>query len=675
MYSSLLFLIIFSDSIYLTEFGRIFFAMLLGIGQLTFSLSQIFPRWEKRSPMWFTITSNLPGTVLIFLTIFTDFIINKTEVNNNLVLVTYGKLFPLYLSMFGVYFLGCYFTLLFKSKSLENESFRVQLFHFIMGINFGSLIFLILSVILPIFYNNDNYRNIGVSISGISLLVVSNYAVSDERLVNFNKFYLRILFWLAIFTFLFVPVFFGLEFGTKYTFYGYKIPSVLSTLFLIIYLSLFYKYGKPQVEWLFKRNFLEFRKNFNKFLQGITSLSFFDNEKAFSEDLFTRAIDGLVKKFGVSWVSLYLYNAKKGEYSYSHGFGETDKSEQIDIENNLIENLQEYHHFLEKSMIFTDDSLSEYRESLLKFFKQNDIQVILPLFNNVNEIIGILLLGRQKNNKPYSIDFLSLLELYRIEFGISISNAILMHEEKATQIINHDKMFVSSIKKRIIPKALNNIDGIRLSSFYLNNSEHGGDYFDSIIINPEHLGVILTNASDSGVDSGILLLEMFSILNTQKGKDINPDRLLNTLNRIIYTSSFSDKYANAFYFIYSSSLREIRYSNSSYNPLIIFDKQKEKFKELDVKGIPLGIDRNSIYKSQSIKVSSDEIGFIYSKGITSALNKNGENYSIGRIKDIIRLNRNDAPAVLSRKIYVDFKSFTENIKNVNDASLIIFKIQ
>ena len=146
------------------------------------------------------------------------------------------------------------------------------------------------------------------------------------------------------------------------------------------------------------------------------------------------------------------------------------------------------------------------------------------------------------------------------------------------------------------------------------------------------------------------------------------------MNRVILSSRFSDKYAQAFYLIYSSSSGILRYSNAAYNPVILFDTDKMMFQELDTDGIPIGIDRDFSYKSQIIRVMPNSLGILYSNGITNAINNAGDNYTTERIKGILKKNKNDTPAILIRKIYADFKDFVTDTELPNDASLIIFRI-
>jgi sigma-B regulation protein RsbU (phosphoserine phosphatase) len=96
--------------------------------------------------------------------------------------------------------------------------------------------------------------------------------------------------------------------------------------------------------------------------------------------------------------------------------------------------------------------------------------------------------------------------------------------------------------------------------------------------------------------------------------------------------------------------------------------------EFDTKGIPIGIDRNFNYETKNIELPSGSIGFVYSDGLTSAINGEGNTYQLGRVKDILRAAPDDTAAILTRKIFDDFSEFTGSNKHSSDVSGIVFKI-
>ncbi len=671
--SSMLFLLIRSDFPHLTLVGRISFSLLIITTELLFHLAQISPRWEKRSPAWLIVLPILAGAAISLLTLFSDLIIYEVTFKGRLQ-YTLGKLFIVYAAFLVLLILGSFIILLHKTRIMENESFKYQLQYLYHGINISLIIIFVAVFLLPLVFDISEYRNIGLIISGMIVISGINYAVIDERVIDFKQYYLKILYWFIIVTFLTVPVFLLLHYKSIFAISVKQIPAVIIALFIFIYLFLFFRIVKPYIEKQFRKEYLNLERNVNEFFEELTQTTDTKEDEQYWDKFFSNTIEKLETRFGISRASFYLYNSTSKEFLYSYSVGDKIKLTNIDETNELIVALKTYHGILTRSMLFTEDQFSNYKEPLLKIFNEADIQAILPFFNYDKEMIGLLFTGPLKNNKPYSYTLLSVLELYRIQFELTLANAILLEEVKVTQIAKHDKIVIKSIMKNVKPKKLKQINGIRMSSLYIDNSEYGGDYFDSVLISPQELCIFIADTLDFGVESAMIALELYTVLHTQPEKYHLPEQILNTMNWVIATSRFSEKYAQAFSCIFASSSQELIFSSAAFNPLIFFDYTSELFSELDTKGVPIGIERNFSYKSQSIKTSSNSIGILYSDGFNSAFNENGEAYSLGRIKDMIRLNKDESPAVLTRTIYTDFKNFVKGTKLIDDISLIVFKI-
>jgi len=146
------------------------------------------------------------------------------------------------------------------------------------------------------------------------------------------------------------------------------------------------------------------------------------------------------------------------------------------------------------------------------------------------------------------------------------------------------------------------------------------------------------------------------------------------MNWVVSTSQYSEMYANANCIVFHAPTREIRYVNAAFSPLILFDGQKDNYIELDTKGVPLGIERDFIYESRTYKAGSSTIGFLYSNGFNTAINAEGVSYAVGRIKDIIRINKEESPAILVRKIVSDLRNFVDDRPIPEDVSLVVFRL-
>ncbi|MDY6968057.1 MAG: PP2C family protein-serine/threonine phosphatase [Spirochaetota bacterium] len=617
--------------------------------------------------------SSIPGIITIFITAFTDKVIIKASYHNNLI-YTFGSLFPLFLSMFGIYLIGAFLILLYKSISIENESFRYNIVYMIVGFIASSVSFILLSIVYPFVLNIHTYSNIGISLFLIIILLISNKAFSSERPIDFIHFYIILLYRSLLAVIIFVPVYIMLEYSKKLPYINPTIYEVGNSLILFLFLFLFFRFVRPYLKNLFFYDNRKMEEYYNATYKEIAKISEIDYTDNQIDSMFNLAINALQFRFNISEVTFFLYNSHENTYSYSYGFGRMPV-EDISEDSELIQFLKQHPSLVEKSMFYTDDKLQKYKQSILDIFNQKNIFVILPLFNREDELIALFLLGRQYKGKPYYDKLLSFLDIYRIHFEVALENSIILKEIKASQTLHHDKIVMDVVKKKIIPKKLTQVKGIRLSSFFQNNSELGIDFFDSLIIGRDKLGIFMTCIGNNGIDSATFALEIYSILHSKAIRYDSPELLLNNMNRVITSSRFSKIYAPAIFVVYSTLSGELRYSSAAFNPLLLFDTEKNSIQELDTEGIPIGIDSNFYYKFQSIRIQPNSIGIIYSNGITSAINKDGKNYSTERIIDLLKKNKNDSSAILVRKIYDDYKNFTESSELIDDSSLIVFRTE
>ena len=674
LYSLALLIMLFHNEQLVTGLFKAFLSTGMLLVQLSFHLSQGYPRWEKKLPTWFVLLSFVPGFAVVIATMFTDYIVTKVDAGEVLQ-YTPGQYAYYYLLVMGLYALGFALITLIKAGRLENLSFRKQMYYLLAGYALCVTVVVITVHILPSYYDIVQFRGTGITATVLMFTVIFNYAVFEDRTIDFRRFYQKKIIWAIVFLTLSVPSYYLIDYSVSLARSGNPIPVVGIAMLLFLYLFLFYRFGRPLLENLFRRGTLAFEKNVNEFFQEISEITNEGDQDRFWNIFFERSIFPLETRFDISRASFLLFNDSDAAFSYSFGFGDKFNIGNINRQSDILGCLKDYGNLVEVSYFFTDEKLASYRVSIHEIFRKNDVMVIIPFFNLENEIIGLMLLGALKSGKPYPLDLLNALEVYRIQFEMSLSNALMLEGIKHTQAGEHDKMVIGSIKKKILPRELGNIDGIRLSSFYMNNSEHGGDYFDSAILGSDRIGVFICDASDSGVESGLLLLEIYSVLHNQPEKYDTPDKMLNAMNWVVSTSRFSEKYVQAFYLIFDRKAGEILYSSAAFNPCVYYDIGKDVFLELDAKGIPLGIDKNFIYELRSIKAPSGGYGYLFSDGLTSAVNKEGAAYTAGRLRDMIRLNSTDTPAILARKIYNDFTGFYRETDLAGDVSFVIFRTQ
>ncbi len=676
-FSSFLFLIQFLlllnlDFIPITISARVYFALILFLSEIFFHFFQLFPDDKIKPIIKSIIIAAIPGIMFSILTVSTDLIIYNVSFKGFLDF-QFGYLFPIYICFFASYMLGTLILIIYKIKfKIESKVLKME-----FKLIFYDLIILILLLVLFVFilpdiFKIDAFRNIAITLPGVFILIIINYSTYDIREIDFKIFNIKLSFWISIFIMLFVPAFLSIYYSNV-LFTNPNTVLTNITIISFIYMVLFYRFVKPKIENFFKRDYIKLEKNFEMFFNSISQLTVADKHGPLWEEFYTKSIDDFRNMFEISGAYLFLSNPNDGKFRYVHGIGpEIDKTP-IEMKSVIVENLNVNSRVLDKFMIYTDIVYSLDKEELLKFYQKYNIEIAMPFFHKISGLIGFLIFGSLPDDKLYSKTFISTLEIYRIQFQRLLENGLLLEELRLNQVVEHDKMVVGGIKKKILPRELNSIEGIKISSFYMNNSSYGGDYYDSIKIGLDKIAIIISDSAYYGVESAIISLELFSAFHSRPRKVETPDKILSVLNWVLTTSRLTKKYAPTFLMTYSAN-GEINYSNAGFNPLIIFDAAANEFNSYTTKGIPIGVDKDFKYESHVVKVAQGSIGLLFSNGFLSAINPNGESYSIEKVKSIIKNNKGENASIISRRIYQDLSDFIKDKKQTNDVSLIIFKI-
>jgi serine phosphatase RsbU (regulator of sigma subunit) len=645
-------------------FLKIKLSLLLCISALFFGFTVMFP-YPKSRLLALALASELPAYALGALMIATDFVLSESGKPPSISYHEIGH--PIYLAVISLYLLASLLVIGYKAFLRENRAFLNDLVYLFMGLCVSYIFFLTLS-----FYPHRDvgrFSNLGMLIPLPLVLLILNYAGINVKTIDLKKFYSRALYWIIIFALLYAPVVLVLKFNsTEYL--NEPIPPLWISLLLFGYLFLVFKYVSPRIENLSRRGQRNLVARVDELFTKQFSTTVAGTKKW--DDYLKSLVNGIADTFGIDGAHFYLYNKRSKIFAVAHEAGGTTTDAELKMDSPLAELIVKHQGILYRPSVSSEDEFSAYRDAAMQYFEQNRIEVILSLVNPEKETIGFLSLGPLKNKRIYSKSLLAALELYRIQFQHQLANALMLEQVRMTQVIDHDRMVVNNVKKRIIPQNLSQVKGYRLSSLYINNSPYGGDYFDSVALSADSAAIFMSDSSYSGIDSSIISLELYTVLHTPTKLYNAPDKILGTMNWVMATSRFSKKYAPAYCVIISSS-GELSYSNAAFKPLVVYNPRGDTFTTCDTRGVPVGVDKTSKYETRIFQMAPGSVGILCSDGLTSAINPDGEAYGFERVKSIVRGGRDKMPVDLTRKIYDDFNRFIRNKKQISDVSIILFK--
>ncbi len=561
--------------------------------------------------------------------------------------------------------------LLMKMRYTSFRRLKTTITYYLSGLLLSYILFIAAYITGLKYYKIPMLTNPLIPVPVLLFLIFTSHLIYNLKSNDFQKFYKIITAYTLAFIIFFIPVYFFIRIYDTYSHISQGGVYIKSGV-IFIYLVISYRIISPYIIKFRTGRLQDLLHAINKTLMPVNELKKFSDMDTFWEYITNDNFQNLKYTLGIQSAYFMLINRKENIFQFTYGYGPDLNFQFIDGNSEIAEYLTTHEGVFEKSFLISNTPVNNINQEILDFFNNNGIEISMVFKNMSDHIIGFLLLGKIEGNKSYTSDHLAALEIFRIKIQNLLITGLILDEVTAEQVAEHDKIVVSTVKKRIIPEELASIPGIRISSFNINNSSYGGDYFDSVKIASDKTAIFIADTSYSGIDSALSGMELFSILHSRTLVFNSPEKILNTMNQVIKTSRMTSGFTKCSCIIISSD-GNFSFANAGHNNLMIYEPEKNFFTEVETEDIPLGMEMEHRYSFTTGRLRDGAIGILYSHGLFSSSNDNDENFSMDKIKEKIIKYSKETPAVLAREIYSDYNSFIGERPQQTDVTLVIFK--
>jgi sigma-B regulation protein RsbU (phosphoserine phosphatase) len=165
--------------------------------------------------------------------------------------------------------------------------------------------------------------------------------------------------------------------------------------------------------------------------------------------------------------------------------------------------------------------------------------------------------------------------------------------------------------------------------------EVGGDFYDFFFIDYNHLCFVVGDVSGKGVPAALFMAVTRTLFRTAATKEKGPDKILSLLNLDICQGNDSCMFDTVFCAVLDIRTGEIDYSNGGHN-LPYFVSHAETVPLRNTGGMALGCVKDVNYRSEKITLQAGEGLFLYTDGVTEAMDDKGNQFSEIRLEQFLR---------------------------------------
>ncbi|MEG1986276.1 MAG: SpoIIE family protein phosphatase, partial [Clostridia bacterium] len=256
--------------------------------------------------------------------------------------------------------------------------------------------------------------------------------------------------------------------------------------------------------------------------------------------------------------------------------------------------------------------------------------------------------------------------------------------QKYINVERHEKQIESelnvatSIQSDMLPSILPSFPGKKefsIDAAMTPAKEIGGDFYDFFFIDDDHFAFSVADVSGKGVPAALFMVISKIIIKNNVMSGLPLDEAMQKVNQQLYDGNNSGMFVTVWIGVYEISTGKLTYVNAGHNPPLI-KRGDNKFEYLrNLSGFILAGRKNIKYKKFETYLSDGDRLFLYTDGITEAMNAENEQYGENRLIECFSgKNKNESVAGIIKIVEKDTKLFVKDAEQSDDMTMVALMV-
>ncbi len=325
--------------------------------------------------------------------------------------------------------------------------------------------------------------------------------------------------------------------------------------------------------------------------------------------------------------------------------------------------------------VISSDASADDRFDLSQSVMDFQIRSIMcaPLINSQDESIGVVQLDTLRSSIVFTEEDLELLATIAMQASLTIQKADLFEEAKRSRAIGQDLALAHELQSRFLPQKAPEVPSYSFSSFYRPMQHVGGDYFDYVELDDDHVAVIVADVVGHGIAAAMLMAKVSGesrfALATTKSAVAAMERLNNKL-----TEMNLNRFVTLVLCLLNTKTNTLEVVNAGHMPPVIRRHQTGELEELplDDSGVPVGILPGFKYESTKVSIEPGDVVILYTDGLNEAMDADGNQLSAERMLAEVRSSQAKTPSAIKKVICDEVHRHMGMVNPIDDMCLVCF---
>ena len=249
----------------------------------------------------------------------------------------------------------------------------------------------------------------------------------------------------------------------------------------------------------------------------------------------------------------------------------------------------------------------------------------------------------------------------------------LKAETEARERIESELRIAQEIQASMLPSVFPQKKEFEIFAMMDPAKEVGGDFYDFFFVDDTRLCFVIGDVSGKGVPAALFMAITKTLIKNEAKRGLPTDEIIARVNDIIYPDNQTCRFVTVFCVILNIETGELQFCNAGHNPPLLC-RHDEYFEYLPLSGgLVVGIMQNTFCKRKDLTLKPGDIIFLYTDGVTEAMNPDHQQYTDARLKKNLQdLKDKDIKDIIGR-MREDIRTFAQGAEQSDDITMLALR--
>ena len=204
----------------------------------------------------------------------------------------------------------------------------------------------------------------------------------------------------------------------------------------------------------------------------------------------------------------------------------------------------------------------------------------------------------------------------------------------------------------------------------------GGDFYDVLQVDNEHVGLLLADVSDKGVHAALIMAVTRTLFVAHARRSVSPAEVAMAVhNGLLEVAENDDMFVTVFYGVLNLSSGDLCYVRAGQDKPLLYRADGSPPEALDAEGRFLGMLPGLNLEERRVTVQRGDLLVAYSDGVPDAVNLANESYGPARLTALLEKHRHDTARDVCAAILGDVFAFRGPAPAFDDITVLVMRAE